>query len=223
MNSKLKRNLTISLFVVLGVGLLISIILGTVSYFLKKKAMSTEIKPWHKKVIAETKLAFRNLDSRMTYFFESPYKIDDLEWIASTIKINNYKNIWLFGNNIETPLLLIQEAIKQNIHIDKNDISIKNWNEKVKQYPNLFSMTVNFLDNQTSNLDLIIFLQKNIKLKDIFNEYHKKLRSEGMIMVLLNRYSSDEIKILTNELKLKNIKFEISYAKKSKFLYIVKS
>ncbi|WP_406615134.1 BC85_0335 family putative methyltransferase [Mycoplasmopsis hyopharyngis] len=220
-NPELARGLLISIPVVVGISMLIYLIIWLWTRQLRKKALVANIDEKDIPIVNEIAQKFNKLDARIVSCFKNSYHLNDLKWIASTIKINDFKKVLLLGKDLETPLLILQEVLKMEINILKKNIDVKKWNQQVLQKPELFTQAVKTIEQVEQDYDLIINLSTFDNYRD-YQDYYPKLKEKGMLMIKQSLiFDKNNLKFLQKELITKNIKHEVSFAH-SKFLYIIK-
>ncbi|MGP1451206.1 MAG: BC85_0335 family putative methyltransferase [Metamycoplasmataceae bacterium] len=221
-NPILVKWLLISIPIVMGISMLSYLIIWIITRYLRKKALQANLDKKDLPIINQINEQFNQMDARVLTLFHNAYHFNDIKWIASTIKINGFKNILLIGKYLETPLLLLQGNLKIQIDVFKNTLNVKKWNQKVKEYPELFSMPVNLVEQKNDKkYDLIIDLSTTDNYED-YKNYYPMLNNDGLLMIKQSLiFDKNNLRILEKELQNQNIKYEISFAH-SKFLYIVK-
>ncbi|MBZ4195550.1 BC85_0335 family putative methyltransferase [Mycoplasma tauri] len=205
---------------------LISTIVAVVT-FVKIIKMKRQIdKDYHKKS-EEAIIAIKGspLDAKPEFinkaFTNTIHELDTMQMVKS-VYLNNAKDVLVDGKELENLYLSLKFLTLANIEIYHKAIDIKKWNEAVLNYPNDLKEQPNFISNENKKYKLIFSANDDSSNMEIFGKLFNKLEPNGMIMIIQNDNLKKDLKTIKYELKLKNIRFEVS-KNKEKILYAVKS
>ncbi|WP_029906004.1 BC85_0335 family putative methyltransferase [Mycoplasmopsis opalescens] len=153
-------------------------------------------------------------------FFNS--KIDDLdiENLINTTYLNNSQNVLVIGEKVNFEVATLIQYSDSKIFTTPKSLDILSWNAAVLKFREDFKSPLNF-DEETNTYDLIIALNTNDSIENVYQKNFDRLNKNSMLIISLRPEQIKEARSFAKGLKLAEIRYEIS-AIKQHFLYIVK-
>ncbi|QKT05581.1 BC85_0335 family putative methyltransferase [Mycoplasma sp. OR1901] len=143
----------------------------------------------------------------------------DIEGIINTIYINKYQDILVISENDIFPNIAINEKTQAKNYYLMNDFDFEKFTELRDSNHEDITKPLFLYNNEL--LDLVAVFKSNININDLYKDYFNKLNKDGMLVINLKKTKKSDLNVLVNELKSKNIKYEVSYIT-NKYLFIVK-
>ncbi|MBN4083803.1 hypothetical protein JXZ92_03180 [Mycoplasma sp. CSL10137] len=143
----------------------------------------------------------------------------DIEGIINTVYLNKYQDVLVISENDIFPNIAISEKTTAKNYYLINNFDFDKFTKIRDNNPEDVTKPLFLYNNEL--LDLIVVFKENKNIFDLYKDYFNKLNKDGMLVFNLKKIKNSEINNLINELKTKNIKYEVSYIT-NKYLFIVK-
>ncbi|WP_029512548.1 BC85_0335 family putative methyltransferase [Mycoplasmopsis iners] len=217
--------LLVSIFVVMAIGAIVYLTMFVKAKKIKRKLVDEEIRQANEAIDRLRGEDLEPIPMELKNILKPNIDDLDLDNIVNTSYINQAENNLFIGQNVEYEYAIMQYLGYGKNYIFKSDFNGKLWNQAVLTYPNCFKKPVEFINEeeikQGKKFNLIVAINSQISNYEIFENYYNNLATKGMLIVVQNKITKGDLRLLAKHLKNEKIIYEISQIK-NKFLYIVK-